>query len=56
MATGPPTNILPRYMRPKLRLALTKPDRRMKNVYFLYMDDFEATRWFLEALKTAGDS
>ena len=27
-----------------------------KMVFFLYMNDFEATRWFLEALKTAGDS
>ena len=25
-------------------------------VVFFYMNDFEATRWFLEALKTAGDS
>ena len=27
-----------------------------KVVFFLYMNDFEATRRFLEALKTAGDS
>jgi len=43
-------------MRPKARLALTKPDRRLQNGYFLYKDDFKATRWFLEALKTAGES
>ena len=28
------------YMRPKVRLALTKPDRRGKIVCFLYMNDF----------------
>ena len=43
-------------MRPKLRLALTKGEPLTEKWCFLYMNDFEATRWFLETLKTAGDS
>eukprot|EP00493_Phyllostaurus_siculus_P020491 UN20816 len=43
-------------MRPKVRLALTKPDMLVKSDVFLYMVDFEATRRFLESLKISGDS
>ena len=56
MATSMSAYILARYMRPKLRLALTKPEPTPQKWFFLYMNDFEATRRFLEALKTAGNS
>ena len=41
----------------KTQVGLTKPDTLTEKwCFFLYMNDFEATRRFLEALKTAGDS
>ena len=43
------------YVTPKLWLALTKPEPLQEKWYFLHIRDFEATRQFLEALKTAGD-
>ena len=44
------------YMKPKVTLALTKGDMLPEKWCFLYMNDFEATKWFLETLKIAGDS
>ena len=44
------------YLRPKAKLGNTKPDMLQEKCYFLYIKHFEATRWFLEAPKTAGDS
>ena len=43
-------------MRPEAKLGNTKPDMLQEKCYFLYIKHFEATRWFLEALKTAGDN
>ena len=44
------------YMRPKVRSVNTKPEPLQEKWCFLYMNDFEATRWFLEAIKIFGDS
>ena len=40
----------------KVRFALKKPNMMGQNVYSWQMNDFEATRRFLEAIKTAADS
>ena len=50
-------NVLYIYMRPKAKLGNTKPDPRTHlTCFFIYIQAFEATRRFLEALKIAGDS
>ena len=43
-------------MRPKAKLGNMKPDPRTHLTCFLYIQAFEATKRFLEALKTAGES
>ena len=44
------------YMRPKAKLDNTKGDTTFVLQCFLYIKAFEATRRFLETLKTAGES
>ena len=51
-----PTWLLASYMRQEVRLGNTKAEPLQEKCYFLYIRHFEATKRFLEALKTAGDS
>ena len=50
------THYQPLYMRPEAKLGNTKPDPTFVLWCFLYISNFKATRRFLEALKTAGES
>ena len=49
-------SLLNMYLRPKAKLASTKGEPLHGKWCFLYMNDFEATRRFLDALKIAADS